>query len=388
MSRRRWRGAPGAGLRTVLWIGCGVAAFGGCEGDGGAPSAPPAVPAPTAPAPPPAPPVPVPPLPANVAATPGDGTVTLRWASPADGEGLTGFEVRVAPVGGPPPGDWIRLPKTARQHTFQSLTYGQPYVFEVRSVHDRGTPADPTDDVYGEPVSVPATLLGEPPPPATTWIGFSDRHVTLIEGGHVRLALPLSGERISLEDMPGFPVEVASDAPEGELRWLYTTAADHEGIGRYALELHAVRDADEEPPASYEVTLRGREPGIGISAGAGVLRVNVRDAAPAPACGALDLTSSGSRPADAETRTGEFVFEGPEGAALRIRGPYVTFLDNAPDDPPLPVISPVRLPYRELPDSGHRQEIRLHWSGELVLAAVAPGCDPVVLTCGAAGCDR
>ena len=285
MSRRRRRGAPGAGLRTALWIGCGVAAFGGCEGDGGAPSAPPAVPAPTAPAPPPAPPVPVPPLPVDVEATPGDGAVTLRWKAPADGEGLTGFEVRAVPVGGPPPGDWIRLPKSARQHTFQSLTHGQPYVFEVRSVHDRGTPADPTDDVSSASVSVPATPLGEPPPPATTWIGFSDRHVTLIEGGHVRLALPFSGEPISLEAVPGFPVEVASDAPEGELRWLYTTAASDDGILRHALELHAVRDADEEAPASYEITLRRREPGIGISAGAGVLRVNVRDAAPAPAWG-------------------------------------------------------------------------------------------------------
>ena len=331
--------------------------------------------------------VPVPPVPVDVEVAPGDGAVTLRWAAPADGEGITGFEVRAAPVGGPSPSDWIRLPNTARQYTFRSLPPGQRYVFEVRSVHDPGTPADPTDDVSSASVSVPATPLGEPPPPATTWIGFSDRRVTLIEGGHVRLALPFSGEPISLGDMPGFPVGVASDAPEGELRWLYTSAAD-EDIERYALELHAVRDADEEAPASYEITLRGREPGIGISAGAGVLRVNVRDAAPAPACGALDLTSSGSRPADAEVRTGEFVFAGPEGAALRIRRPYVTFLDQSPDNPPHPVISPVRLPYRELPDSGHRQEIRLHWSGELVLAAVAPGCDPVVLTCGAAGCDR
>lgn len=323
----------------------------------------------------------------NVTAEAADAKVTLRWAAPAEDGEITGFAVRVASITGLPLGEWIRLPNTARQYTFPGLTNGQSYLFEIRSVDDRGTPADRADDLYSQSVPVSATpQASEPPAPARTWIGFADRRITLIEGGSVTLPLPFSGEPVSLDAVPGFPVDVASDAPDDVLRWSYVTQNTN-GIGYHALHLRGVRDGVEEAPASYEIRLSRREPGIGISRGAGVLRVRVRDAAD-PGCSALDLTSSASSVADAAVRTGEFAFAGPEGAALRIRGPYVTFVDLFPDDPPHPVISLVRLPYRELLRGGHHQQFTLHWSGELELAAVTPGCEPVLLTCGADGCDR
>jgi len=392
---RRWRGAAGMGRRAVIWMGCGLLALGSCKGDGGAhpaapvaPAPPPTPPEPPAPPPPPPPEPPAPPPPAtNVVVEAADASATLRWGAPSDRDGITAFGVRVVPLAAAPARDWIRVPNTARHYTFPGLTNGVSYLFEIRSVDDRGTPADPADDLYSPPVSVSATPLeSEPPPPARTWIGFADRHVTLIEGGHVRLPLPFAGEPVALDAVPGFPVDVESDAPDGQLRWTYITAND-EGNGYHSLGLHAVPDGVDETPSSFEITLRRREPGIGISRGAGVLRVNVRDAAD-PECATLDLTSSESRLGDDAVQTGEFLFEGPEGAALRIGGPYATFLDAYPDDPPHPVISPLRLLYRELARRGHRQQFSLHWSGELSLAAVAPGCAPVLLNCGAGGCDR
>lgn len=385
-----------AGVRSVVWVFVCVAALGGCEGDGGAPPLSPVAPGPPTPVSP-TPPTPAPEPPAPPGAVPpteGDGRVIARWAAPADPilqTPITHYEVRLFPRGGPPPDAWIRVPNTSYEHEFTGLTNGQTYVIEVRSVDDRGTPADPADDLYSASLLVTATPESKTPPvPAKTWFGFADRRVSLIEGGRVQLALPFSGEPIDHQEVPGFPVNVASDAPRSELQWSYVTEDDF-GTGHYLIDLRAVRDEVAETPASYEITLDPLQPGVGISPGAGMLQVMVRDAAPGPGCSTLDITSSGHGrgPAD-DVWTGEFVFEGPESAALRLVRPYGTLKAHFPEDPPLAVISPVRLPYEELPNAGHRQPFTLHWSGELALTAVTSGCEPVSLVCndGSGGCTR
>ncbi|MGY2704703.1 hypothetical protein ACVW2K_004287 [Nocardioides sp. HB32] len=91
-----------------------------------------------------------PPAPANLTATPGDGSATLRWKLPPTSAHVTGFEVTRG--GGEP----VRLPPGARSYTESGLVNGAAYDYTVRTVG-----ADGSSDPVATTV-VPATVPTAP----------------------------------------------------------------------------------------------------------------------------------------------------------------------------------------------------------------------------------
>ena len=106
----------------------------------------------------------VPPPPAAVAATRGDGQVTLAWRpGAADGPGAagyaaptTGWQYRVK-AGGGVYGKWVDIADSSAattSHTVAGLDNGTAYVFGVRAVNDVG--AGPAGSAEAIPATVPA----------------------------------------------------------------------------------------------------------------------------------------------------------------------------------------------------------------------------------------
>lgn len=387
-SRRVRRGA----LRAV---GTAVAVLAlGCGGDTGVPPVAP-VPTPTPTPTPTPPPVPAPSPPANLVALPGDARVTLRWLAPANpvpGERITHYDLRATAPGGASPGMWVRRPPVPPEYEFTDLVNGWDYLFEIRSVDDRGTPADPADDLHSKAEGVSATPVAAVA--AVTWIGFAEPAVTLIEGGRARVGVRITGEPLTVRR---FPVDAASEASHDQLTWSYISG-NTAGVHYLQMGVTAVRDEVSETPATYGLALiappEGLPEGVAIAPDAGVLRVTVRDAAET-ACADLELTVSRLELDRGDAVwSGDIAFDRPEAGALRLLRPYADLHEGAvPGDPPLARISAVGLRDEAARDGVRRLVSRVAWSGELAVTGVAPGCEPVFLTCPddpatlAAGCS-
>ena len=105
--------------------------------------------------------------PANLAATAGNGQVTLNWTAPANdgGAAITGYQYRQR-AGGGAYGNWMNIAGGAstNSHVVSSLTNGSSYSFQVRAVNSEGggaasasASATPT-----APVTPPGTGTVEP----------------------------------------------------------------------------------------------------------------------------------------------------------------------------------------------------------------------------------
>ena len=103
--------------------------------------------------------------PRELAATPGDKQVTLRWQQPANNGGSAILHYEYRRDGLP----WVST-DLVREATVQSLTNGQRYRFEVRAVNARGD---------GDAEEVTATPVGPPSAPVSPSAEAGDGHVTL-----------------------------------------------------------------------------------------------------------------------------------------------------------------------------------------------------------------
>ena len=109
--------------------------------------------------------------PRDLAATPGDGEVTLSWIAPSSdgGPSITGYEYRYRIGHEGSWADWLDN-GTNRRVTVTGLTSGRPYGFEVRAVNPHGA---------GEAAAVTATPALTPPAPLDLTATPGDAEVRL-----------------------------------------------------------------------------------------------------------------------------------------------------------------------------------------------------------------
>lgn len=185
------------------------------------------------------------------------------------------------------------------------------------------------------------------------------------------------------------------DAPAGQL--LVPEDVEVAAYGYGAVEIVGIVDQRSEAAASYGVRLlpppEGLPPGVAFDEAATIFRVTLNDGDRAPGCGRLELRATREDfDFDGRFSTARIRLEGPANVGLRFREPYwderLEEREDPPDlpfdvaaAPPITLAIPSSLPYEVLLEGGHLQRISLGWYDDLLLAAVAPGCEPVPLRC-------
>ena len=191
--------------------------------------------------------------PSNLAASAGDGEVTLTWDEPRD-LATTGFEVRYARRGMDPPEawnawndiDWKPKPESDTvTHTVEGLTNGFEYTFEVRAF---------AGDDRGEASRVRATPVPPPAPPDGLRASGSDGTVNLAWEDPMDLSITVY--QIRYGDAPA----LLPDWNDGEnIAEIGTGMTRHEvrnlrNWTEYTFEVRATRGSVEGMPARVTAT--------------------------------------------------------------------------------------------------------------------------------------
>ena len=190
---------------------------------------------------------PLPAAPTGLAATGGDGAVTLSWADPGD-DSITGYDVRQK-AGALDWGDWTEIgssDENTTSHTVTGLTNGTAYTFEVRAVNATGdgaassagaTPVAASDDTQPSLAAVAAQSY-------TRGVAIATLTLPAASGGNGTLTYSLS------------PSPPAGLAFNGSARTLSGTPT----AVRAAVEhTYTARDADGDE-ASRTFTIEVRAP--------------------------------------------------------------------------------------------------------------------------------
>ena len=279
--------------------------------------------------------------PQDLAATPGDGQVTLRWSAPASdgGSPITGYAYRYSADGGTTwAQDWpTQANVTTTSAVVDGLTNGTTYTFQVRAHNNVG--AGPAAQETAEPVEPPnqAPTLAGPEEPS------GNEHSTASLGTY------------TARDPDGDALEWSLTGTDAAAFALQEPEAEAESASEETRTLHFDSAPDYETKSSYEVTVKVSDGSLSASVEVEVEVSNVDEAGTVALTGTpqvgQEMTATLSDPdGSVSNLRWRWLYASASGTAEEVEGANGTDLTST--FTPSIVVLGLRLQARALYDDG------------------------------------